>query len=225
MEPPTYLKTNEFTQVYQQIVDTYGVPSYKEVNPAIYACVTFPFLFGVMFGDMGHGGTLFLFAAYLVMFEPKLRTGALKDFLYLRYIFLLMGFFAFFCGFMYNDFVSIPIDFFGSCYSFETGEKKEENCVYPAGVDPVWFVSTQEISFSNSLKMKMAVIFGVAHMSLAIFQKGANSLYNKNWLDFFHEFIPQIILLLALFGYMDVIIIKKWLTDYSGATHEAPSII
>jgi V-type H+-transporting ATPase subunit a len=73
--------------------------------------------------------------------------------------------------------------------------------------------------------MKMAVIFGVAHMSLAIFQKGLNALHHKNYIDFFNEFLPQIVLLLALFGYMDVIIIAKWLTDYSGKEHEAPSII
>ena len=28
-------------------------------------------------------------------------------------------------------------------------------------------------------------------------------------------------MLLALFGYMDIIIIKKWTTDYSGVEHEA----
>lgn len=97
--------------------------------------------------------------------------------------------------------------------------------MYPVGVDPVWALSKEEITFSNSLKMKMSVIFGVAHMSLAILQKGINSVYHRRWLDFFHEFIPQIILLLALFGYMDLIIIKKWLTDYSGKEHEAPSVI
>jgi V-type H+-transporting ATPase subunit a len=33
---------------------------YKEVNPAVFAIVTFPFLFGVMFGDIGHGLLLLL---------------------------------------------------------------------------------------------------------------------------------------------------------------------
>ena len=152
------------------VTDTYGIPAYKEVNPSVFACVTFPFLFGMMFGDMGHGGLLFLFAAYLTLFEPMLRTGLLKSALELRYILLLMGWFAFFCGFMYNDFVSIPINFWDSCYDYATGHLKPGNkqCVYPAGVDPVWYLSKQEITFSNSMKMKMAVIFGVAHMTLAI---------------------------------------------------------
>lgn len=39
------------------------------------------------------------------------------------------------------------------------------------------------------------------------------------------EFIPQIIMLLALFGYMDLLIILKWLTDFKGIEYAAPSII
>ena len=27
---------------------SYGVPAYKEANPGLFTCVTFPFLFGVM---------------------------------------------------------------------------------------------------------------------------------------------------------------------------------
>ena len=71
LTPPTYFKTNEFTGVFQEIVDTYGVPSYKEINPALYTCVTFPFLFGVMFGDMGHGILLLTAAGYLCLFGRR----------------------------------------------------------------------------------------------------------------------------------------------------------
>lgn len=70
---PTYVKTNEFTAPFQQIVDTYGVPQYKEANPAIITIATFPFFFGVMFGDMGHGSILLMEALYLVLNAEKLK--------------------------------------------------------------------------------------------------------------------------------------------------------
>jgi V-type H+-transporting ATPase subunit a len=62
-------------------------------------------------------------------------------------------------------------------------------------------------------------------MSLGVFLKAVNSIYFKRWLDFIHEFIPQIILLWVLFGYMDILIILKWLTDYEGKENKAPSVI
>lgn len=77
----------------------------------------------------------------------------------------------------------------------------------------------------NSLKMKMAVIFGVAQMSLGIILKGTNAIHNKNMIDFLFEFCPQIIILIALFGYMDFMIIIKWLTNWEGKEAHAPSVI
>ena len=72
LKPPTFFKTNEFTELFQEIVNTYGVPSYKEINPAFYTTVTFPFLFGVMFGDIGHGSLLILFTLILVCFGQRI---------------------------------------------------------------------------------------------------------------------------------------------------------
>eukprot|EP00350_Pseudokeronopsis_sp_OXSARD2_P008828 CAMPEP_0170543304 /NCGR_PEP_ID=MMETSP0211-20121228/2463_1 /TAXON_ID=311385 /ORGANISM="Pseudokeronopsis sp., Strain OXSARD2" /LENGTH=165 /DNA_ID=CAMNT_0010846639 /DNA_START=1839 /DNA_END=2336 /DNA_ORIENTATION=+ len=71
----------------------------------------------------------------------------------------------------------------------------------------------------------MSVIIGVMQMGTGICMKALNALYFKRYLDFFHEFIPQILLLLLLFGYMDLLIIIKWLTNYSGHEYQAPSII
>lgn len=78
-------------------------------------------------------------------------------------------------------------------------------------MDPRWFESDQFLSYTNNFKMKIAVIFGILQMTLGIILKGANSLHFKSKLDFFFEFIPQILLLLALFGWMDALIIGKWL--------------
>lgn len=93
-ETPTYYKTNAFTEQFHQIVDTYGTPNYKEVNPTPFAIISFPFLFGVMFGDIGHGGILFVVAILLCLFGQGVE--ALKSIYSARYLLVLMGFFSLF---------------------------------------------------------------------------------------------------------------------------------
>ena len=92
-------------------------------------------------------------------------------------------------------------------------------------MDPRWYVTNKQLTYENSFKMKMAVLLGVAQMMLGIFMKGANCLHFKMWVDFWFEFIPQVIFLACLFGYMDLLIVLKWLTDYTGRENVAPSII
>ncbi|CAI2384160.1 unnamed protein product [Moneuplotes crassus] len=224
--PPTKIRSNDFIEPFQQIVNTYGVPGYKEVNPAYFTIITFPFLFGVMFGDIGHGLLLFLFSAYLCLRNDHISSDSfLSYFLPARYLLLLMGFFSTFCGLCYNDMMSIPLGLFGdSCYS-KIYEVTIQECVYPIGIDPTWYTSSFSITFINSMKMKLSVIIAVAHMALGICMKALNAIHFKSKLDFYFEFLPQIVLLLALFGYMDLLIILKWLSNYSGEEHMAPSII
>jgi len=69
--PPTLIATTALTAVPQSVVDTYGVPKYKEVNPGLFTVVTFPFLFGVMYGDVFHGGCLFLAGLLLVLMQVR----------------------------------------------------------------------------------------------------------------------------------------------------------
>jgi V-type H+-transporting ATPase subunit a len=201
---------------------------FQEVNPAVFAIVTFPFLFGVMFGDIGHGSLLLLFGIILCLLSNKMKGGSMEAFSQIRYLVLLMGFFATFNGVIYNEFFAIPTQLFDSCYQDEltvltndaNGTLPKEfgyyvknpgqQCVYPVGFDSRWFQSDQLLAFSNNYKMKTAVIFAILQMSLGIIMKGFNALYFKNRLDFFFEFIPQIVLLLALFGWMDTLIIGKW---------------
>lgn len=98
-------------------MDTYGVPLYKELNPAVFASVTFPFLFGVMFGDVFHGVILTVFAIALCL--QNFKPGSMfRELAKIKYLLLLMGFFSTYCGFIYNDFTSMPLSFMGSsCYN------------------------------------------------------------------------------------------------------------
>jgi len=85
------------------------------------------------------------------------------------------------------------------------------DCVYTFGVDSRWFQSTNNLAYTNNLKMKISVILAILQMSLGICMKGFNAIHFKRPLDFIFEFVPQIILILALFGWMDILIISKWL--------------
>jgi V-type H+-transporting ATPase subunit a len=63
--------------------------------------------------------------------------------------------------------------------------------------------------------MKIAVIIAIIHMSLGVIMKAFNAIFFKRKLDFYFEFIPQLIMLVLLFGYMDFLIVFKWLKDWS----------
>jgi V-type H+-transporting ATPase subunit a len=53
-------------------MDSYGVSAYQEINPGLFAVVTFPFLFAVMFGDIGHGFIILFAALYMILREKTL---------------------------------------------------------------------------------------------------------------------------------------------------------
>ena len=230
LNPPTLISTNEFTYFPQLIVDTYGVPRYQEINPGYFTIVTFPFLFGVMFGDIGHSIFLLIFAFYLMYNNKKFakdNKSIFKTMASARYFLLLMAFFSLFCGLLYNDFLSVPL-YFKSCYpkNGEEGEylNKDEDCKYQFGLDPVWTISSNELMFVNSLKMKFSVIIGVFQMLIGIILKGLNALFERDLVEYVFVFIPQLIFMIILFGYMDLLIFLKWNTNYTGKEDRAPDI-
>ena len=75
-------------------------------------------------------------------------------------------------------------------------------------------MATNELSFINSLKMKLSVILGVFQMVLGILLKGLNAIFQKDFTELIFIFVPQLVLMLILFGYMDFLIFVKWSTEY-----------
>lgn len=100
------------------------------------------------------------------------------------------------------------------------------DCVYPLGIDSIWKVAENKMQFTNSFKMKLAVILGVIHMLLGLGIKIINTVKKNNYLSLFTVAIPQLIFMLCTFFYMDFLIVLKWNTDYTGKANQyAPSII
>ncbi|XP_034667939.1 V-type proton ATPase 116 kDa subunit a [Drosophila subobscura] len=227
-QPPTYTRTNKFTNGFQNLVDSYGMASYREVNPALYACITFPFLFAVMFGDLGHGIILVLFAAFLIIKEKKLaaiREEIFNIFFGGRYIIFLMGLFSIYTGFIYNDVFSKSMNIFGSGWNMNYTEAVMTDPTlkyitlrpndtffktYPLGMDPIWQLADNKIIFLNTFKMKLSIIFGVLHMVFGVSMSVVNFIHYKKYASIFLEFLPQVLFLLLLFGYMVFMMFFKW---------------
>jgi len=227
--PPSYFETNKFTNAFQEIVEAYGVGRYQEANPGCFTIVTFPFLFAVMFGDWGHGICLLLGALYLVLNERKLGKQKLGDIMEMayggRYVILLMAIFSIYTGFIYNEFFSVPFGIFGGSayrcpdtqYSVDacptattSGVEKWSYNPYAFGVDPIWHGSRSELPFTNSLKMKMSILLGISQMNLGILLSYFNARYFRSALDVWYQFIPQLLFLNGLFGYLSFLIVLKW---------------
>jgi V-type H+-transporting ATPase subunit a len=113
---PTHFQLNDYKMPAQEITNTYGVPMYKEANPSMFSCVTFPFMFGMMFGDIAHGLIVFFFGVLLTFQSATSKNTVFRSLYPFRFLVMLMGFFATYCGFIYNDFFSLSLNLFKSCF-------------------------------------------------------------------------------------------------------------
>ncbi|XP_071820833.1 V-type proton ATPase 116 kDa subunit a 1-like isoform X2 [Apostichopus japonicus] len=244
--PPTYNRTNKFTEVFQEIVDAFGIANYREVNPAPFTIITFPFLFAVMFGDAGHGLIMTLFALWLILREKQLANTLAKNEmvgpLYSgRYIIFLMGLFSIYSGILYNDCFSKSINIFGSSWKVGSMINKTDlsqpgsfilnpadsfaGSPYPIGVDPIWQVSNNKLNVLNSLKMKLSVTLGISQMVFGVILSYVNYRFFRQRMDVYLVFIPQLIFIMFIFGYLILMIFLKWFLFDDTNSSEAPSLI
>ncbi|XP_057205938.1 T cell immune regulator 1, ATPase H+ transporting V0 subunit a3b isoform X3 [Triplophysa rosa] len=250
--PPTLFPTNAFTAGFQNIVDAYGVASYREVNPAVYTIITFPFLFAVMFGDVGHGLLMTLAALWMVLEEKDLKlrnnTNEIWHMMFGgRYLILLMGLFSIYTGAIYNECFSRGLATFSSgwhvlpnaeFYNWTEDTFKSNQYLsldpnitgvftgpYPFGIDPIWGLASNHLTFLNSYKMKMSVIIGVIHMTFGVCLSLFNYIHFRDISSVFLVLIPELCFMLCLFGYLVFMVIYKWVVYGPMTSDSAPSIL
>ena len=242
---PTFFKTNKLTATFQGIVDSYGIARYKEVNPGVFTIVTFPYLFGVMYGDIGHGLILTIFAAFLIFMEKNWEGKPLNEIFAMifggRYLLFAMGIFAVYVGILYNDMFGFSTEIFASGYKWpELPPYGPDGVVYPTnpngapsvkptnpvafGIDAGWSETENKLEFYNSVKMKCAVIIGIIQMGVGVILSLLNHLHFKDMRAVYFRFIPEIVFMMCTFGYMALMIIIKWCTTWTN-THDAPSLL
>merc|ERR1719242_1949994 len=111
-----------------------------------------------------------------------------------------MGLFAIYNGLIYNDCTSISINGFngsqwedviitrddGTTHKVDNGKVTG---VYAFGIDPIWSVSSAQLSTMNSLKMKLSVLVGITQMTFGLFLKLSNHIHEGDYLAIIGEFV------------------------------------
>ncbi|MCI9492989.1 MAG: ATPase [Lachnospiraceae bacterium] len=75
-KPPTKLKNPRILKPFEMFVEMYGLPAYHEMDPTLFIALTYTFMFGVMFGDVGQGACLAL-GGFLLYKMKKMRLAGI----------------------------------------------------------------------------------------------------------------------------------------------------
>jgi len=193
--PPTSISAPGWTKPLQGIIDNFGIPSYRETNPLPFMILTFPLIFGMMFGDIG-GGLIFLgFGLYLYYLKKKnAKVGDISRlFVTGAELVIMLGIGTIIAGFVFGDIFGLE--------SFTV-----------LGVRPVFspvegvFASPPQMG-NLLLYMEFILLFGVAHYLSGLGINAYNKIRNKeyrhallgpiSWAIFYASFIYAAILVVT----------------------------
>jgi V/A-type H+/Na+-transporting ATPase subunit I len=158
---PVALTNNKWLRPIQELVTTFGRPSYGELDPTLLIAFSFPILYGAMFGDIGQGLVLMLAGAL-----AHNRVGFLKGLQSLGLLLVYAGFFATIFGFLY-----------GSFFGFE-GEHFEHTFHFV--LHPVWMSPLENILTILGFAIDAGIVILLFAFLLGLF----NNIRSRDWAHF-----------------------------------------
>jgi len=91
---------------------------------------------------------------------------------------------------------------------------------YSFGLDPIWnLAENNKLNFLNSMKMKLSVIVGIAQMTFGVFLSLNNHRFFKSPIEIWTVFVPQMVFMAAIFIYLCLQIILKWIFFWTVPTY------
>ncbi|MBS7610637.1 hypothetical protein KEJ27_00255 [Candidatus Bathyarchaeota archaeon] len=164
--PPVVMRNPYPFNIFEPLVRALGLPGYGEIDPTAMFLITFPLLFGLAFGDLGHGMLLLIIALLLryVSRRSKGEAGGIVGvILGSSTILLILSLSAMLFGFLYGE-------FFGSEEWFE---------VLTGLHEPPWFSPSKE-----PMKLfKYCIVVAILHISMGLILDLINKVSTRRFKD------------------------------------------
>jgi len=176
--PPTKMSNNKFVRPFEELTKLYGLPKYNEIDPTPIMAITFPILFGLMFGDLGHG--LLLLIGGLTIGKLLKNNQGMKN---LCYIMAACGVAACVTGALFGEFFGQAV-FAPLWFSPFHGTGVSTFLVYCLYVGIAQIMIGLAIEMGNFLVNRKIVDAALTSIpKMAFFMGGVYILYTY-WLDF-----------------------------------------
>mgnify|MGYP003093084262 CR=1 FL=1 len=158
-EPPTKLENPKIFKPFEMFVRMYGLPAHGEIDPTVFVGITYSFIFGVMFGDVGQGLLLVIVGALIYHFKKAPLAGIIAT----------AGIFSTIFGFM-----------FGSIFGFE-------DIIKPLWLRPIDHMTTLPFVGKLNTVFIVSVAFGMGIIIIAMILHIVNGLREHDtqgtWFD------------------------------------------
>ena len=139
-EPPTKLENPKLFKPFEMFVGMYGLPAHNEMDPTLFVGLTYSFIFGVMFGDVGQGLLLVIVGALVYHFKKSSLAGIIAT----------AGVFSTIFGFM-----------FGSVFGFE-------DVIQPLWLRPIDHMTTLPFVGKLNTVFIVSIAFGMGLIVIAM---------------------------------------------------------
>jgi V/A-type H+-transporting ATPase subunit I len=177
---PTLLTSKTYTQNFQVITETQGLPRYGEVDPTPIIAFVWPVFYGLMFADLGHGLLLFGFG---MMFRAR-GKGRLKVW---GTLIAASGLAAAVAGLGTGEIFGFHLDHI------------EPLAFIPEALPFVGLLSVSELTFDEVIKiLKISIAIGIVHLLMAFSLRLRANWKQGNKLMIYTHDIPAIIQYLSV---------------------------
>ncbi|SHJ54268.1 V-type ATP synthase subunit I [Hespellia stercorisuis] len=139
-EPPTKLNNPKVFKPFEMFIQMYGLPAHDEMDPTVFVALTYTFIFGVMFGDVGQGLCLLIGGAIIYKVKKAPLAGIIST----------AGIFSTIFGFM-----------FGSFFGFE-------DVIEPIWIRPIEHMTKLPFIGKLNTVFVVAVAFGMGIILLSM---------------------------------------------------------